>query len=129
MLLMTVAACNTEQNEVKYNYKYVGESNNWTAVYYVEGSNTWEGKQVARNVQERLIITYKGANPTAVRDIAYSYKTSVGGGERTGVNLTQNNEIIESNPITRAIPNEKENVQVVIKWNGQEEKLQLKNEE
>ncbi|MBM7702842.1 hypothetical protein [Metabacillus iocasae] len=131
-LLLT--AC-SQKETTHYDYTFKGESEHWTGAYSAKGTEVWKEENeragYEHKSEEALIITYKGA-PEPIQLVNYTYETTAGSGSGTRdfTNAKQDDDVsikTHSSSEGSAKVNENDLIHVTVKWNGQEETIELKN--
>ena len=123
LIILIISGCSRNTTALTRNYK--GESNHWTGLYQVVGTNS------NHETTEKLI--YKGSDPGSVGRVKYSYKFDLTGeGFGCEAIITKDKEYIIDNGYTTSRPGENgdvitanDTVEVTVEWNGQIEKFTL----
>lgn len=134
MVLLSVGC--TKKVEVEHDYMYMGQNEDWTVSYKVEGKSTTKGNKdtTEYDSEKECIFTYKKdiSELSSVKNLELSYKSSVASGSvvenyEGGKQPKKTYNIVPSN---KAEEIEKENdiIDVTINIDGKIQKIQLKNQ-
>ncbi len=128
----------TKKEVTNNNYKFIGESEHWDAVYSYKGTETWEDndgtKTYSNEDSDELVLKYKGTleELSSMRNLEYSYTTSSSSGASTMEFTEPPRELIftsKSSSEGGAKVNDDEVIQVNVKWDEFEESFELHNKE
>ncbi|WP_110111811.1 hypothetical protein [Bacillus sp. CGMCC 1.16541] len=137
--ILLLTAC-LEKETTTYEYTLKGESEHWTGEYSVKGTEVWNEKNgrtgYEHESEDELILTFTGMKEEkkSIKELEYSYETTVGAGSGTTTfeSPNENDDIIITHrgaSIGAAKMKEDEVIKITVKWNGQEETFQLQNGE
>lgn len=108
-------------------YKFIGESEHWEAVYSYKGTETWgedDGTKTYSNEDShKFVLKYKGSleELSSIQKLEYSYKTISSSGKSTEEFTEPPIEVIftsKGGSENGAKVNEDEVIQVNVKWDA-----------
>ncbi|MBU7314266.1 hypothetical protein [Paenibacillus oleatilyticus] len=101
--------------------KYKGEGENWAAEF--------DYHKTQSSTETVFKLSYKGSDSNFSGPVSYSYTSSIGKGEASGIMLPNNKTIVDRTPGTGfAKPSKEEEIQVKVNWNnGSTESIMLKS--
>jgi hypothetical protein len=135
LAFMFLTACSKEVN--KYDYRFVGESEQWEAEYVFKGTEVWgekDGRRTYSNENnDEFILEYKGPleELSSLKNIEYSYETSAGsGGGTREFDAPPTEKVFKSGGHSEnsGTVNEDDIILVHVKWDNAEETFELHRE-
>lgn len=137
LLLLFITGCANKQ-VLFHNYTFSGENNLWSAVYKVNGSETFIEKDKVTdysNMSKKIFtLKYKGKleDLSSVKKLEFAYKTSARG-ETSTLEFDDNNPlnkvtfVLKSTSENSVIEKKDETIIVTVTVDGNTQTLELKN--
>ncbi|MBB6453375.1 hypothetical protein HNQ94_001823 [Salirhabdus euzebyi] len=127
----------TNEDIIKHNYTFVGESENWTAEYRVKGKDVFYKEdgtvKVDSEAQKSFVLKFKGTieELSTLKTLKYSYDAPGGGGSTvTTFDRPPTNKIFTDRSGGTGVVWADENsiIQVSVEWDNKREDFELTNE-
>ncbi|MFJ7512544.1 hypothetical protein ACIQW7_24305 [Peribacillus simplex] len=126
----------TKSETTEHNYQFIGESENWEAVYSYKATEIWgeNGKQTTHSSKDNYVLTlkFKGSleELSSMKNLEYSYETTISSGNKREAYPEPPSEKVfktSGSSVNGAMVGKDEVIKVNVKWDDNEESFKLHN--